>query len=420
MSTRRLVIRAARMLRGPAGERVTDAAVLLRDGVIVAAGGRAAVQAVTPPDTPVLDYPHSTLLPGLIDGHVHLSMDGGRDPVGTMLRSDAETLAAGMAERARRLLDCGVTTVRDLGDRDGGAVRLRNAIAAGELAGPRILAAVAPLTPPRGHCWFLGGEVDGKPAMREMVRRNAEAGADVIKVMASGGYITEGGAEMWESQFSAAQLAVIVDEARQVGLPVAAHAHGAEAIAFAVTAGVSTIEHCAWMVGDGAWAPRADVAHIATGMAAHGIAACCTVGSHDWSRMAEQAGEAAARAAYDRLCWMDRLGVPLVPGTDGGVQNAVFDEFAGALELYEWLGFPAERVIELATAGAAQALGLAATTGRIAPGLSADLLVVDGDPTRRLAALRAVRLVVARGRPYHMPATAAAVPHRPFRRSRAR
>lgn len=92
-----------------------------------------------------------------------------------------------MAGHARQLLDCGVTTARDLGDRGGLSVQLRDAIAAGEIPGPRILAATAPLTPPGGHCWFLGGEVDGPAQIRQLVQRNAAAGADVIKVMASEG-----------------------------------------------------------------------------------------------------------------------------------------------------------------------------------------------------------------------------------------
>jgi imidazolonepropionase-like amidohydrolase len=282
------------------------------------------------------------------------------------------------------------------------SVRVRDAIAAGSLPGPRVLAAVAPLTPPRGHCWFFGGEVADAEEMRAMVRRNAAAGADVIKVMASGGHITPGAARMWESQFSADELASIVAGASELGLPVAAHAHGVESIERAISAGVNTIEHCTLLAGENRPEHRPD---LAEGMAQRGIAACCTVGSDDWRREIAQRGEHAARDLYSRLTWLDQRGVTLVPGTDGGVHNARFDDFAGALELYEWLGFPAARVIELATVSAAAALGIGAVTGRIAAGLAADLLVVDGEPDTGLAALRAVRLVVAAGRT-HQPGAA--------------
>src|SRR5207245_1309223 len=110
-------------------------------------------------------------------------------------------------------LDCGVTTTRDLGDRDGLAVHLRDAIASGALAGPRILSATAPLTVRGGHCWFMGGEVDDEDEIRTMVRRNALSGADLIKVMATGGGMTKSGPLIWEAQFSAAELKIVVDEA---------------------------------------------------------------------------------------------------------------------------------------------------------------------------------------------------------------
>ncbi|MEU6331115.1 amidohydrolase family protein [Streptomyces sp. NPDC047049] len=392
-----MLITVGELLHGPVGERTTDAAVLVRDGKIAAAGPRPAVEAQAPPDVARQDFPGATLLPGMIDGHVHLSFDAGPEPFTALLESDGPTLLDAMAERAGQLLGCGVTTVRDLGDRGAAAVRLREAITVGRVRGPRILAAGSPLTPPGGHCWFLGGEVADEAQLRAMVRRNAEAGADVIKVMASGGHITEGGAAMWESQFSTEQLSVAVEEARRYGLPVAAHAHGAAAIASAVAAGVHTVEHCLWLDGPDGVDRRTEVAET---MAAQGIAVCGSLCGYDWRTKLERDGEAATRAFYDRLSWLDSLGVPLITGTDAGIPQAAFHDYLSMLELYAWLGFPAERVIELATVGSARALGLSGITGRIAPGLDADLVIVDGDPRADLSALRAVRLVLARGEPY--------------------
>ncbi|GAA2657194.1 amidohydrolase family protein [Streptomyces lunalinharesii] len=394
-----MLITVGELLHGPVGERTTDAAVLVRDGKIAAVGPREAIVARAPASVARWDFPGGTLLPGLIDGHVHLSFDASAEPFTALLASEVPTpgLLSAMAGRAGQLLDCGVTTVRDLGDRGAAAIRLREAITAGRVRGPRILAAGSPLTPPGGHCWFLGGEVADEAQLRALVRRNAEAGADVIKVMASGGHITEGGAAMWESQFTTEQLAMVVDEAHRFGLPVAAHAHSAAAVASAVEAGVSTVEHCLWMDGPDGVDRRTAVARS---MAARGIAVCGSLCGYDWRTKLARDGEAATRAFYDRLSWLDELGVALITGTDAGIPQAVFDDYVSMLELYAWLGFPAERVIELATVSTARALGLSGTTGRVAPGLDADLVVVDGDPRLDLSVLRAVRLVVARGEPH--------------------
>jgi imidazolonepropionase-like amidohydrolase len=390
-----LLITVGRLLRGPAGELTHNAAVLVRDGMIAAAGPRADV---TPPEgVPHLDFPDSTLLPGLVNGHAHLAMDGGTDPVTHLVAATPADLADGMALHARQLLDCGVTTVRDLGDREGMSVAARDAVDAGETPGPRIIPAITPLTPPGGHCHFFGGEVAGEAGIRALVRRNAERGAGVVKVMASGGHITPGAAPMWASQFTEGELAAAVAEAGAHGLPVAAHAHGVESIERCVAAGVRTIEHCTWLTGPDQPEWR-DGAALAARMAAAGIAACCTVGPDDWRRMTDDVGEEAAKEVYGRIPWLHEQGVTLLPGTDGGVVNARWDDFAGALELYEWLGIPAATVLELTTSSAADVLGLGAVTGRVEPGLAADLLVVDGEPDARLSALRAVRLVVARGR----------------------
>lgn len=150
-----------------------------------------------------------------------------------------------MIDHLQRLPDGGVTTARDLGDRGGLGVDVRDGLETGVIGGPRLLVAGAPLTPPGGHCWLLGGEVDPSPApLRAAVRARAAQRVDVVKVMASGGQSTAGGAAMWEPQFDRDSLRVIVDEATRRGLPVAAHAHGADSIADAVAAGVTTVEHC--------------------------------------------------------------------------------------------------------------------------------------------------------------------------------
>jgi imidazolonepropionase-like amidohydrolase len=383
------VITARQVLVRP-GSPITDGAVLVRDDKLVAVGEREDVLRQAPPDAVRHDFATSTLLPGLFNCHVHLAFDAEPDPVARI--TSADPIGGGLG-RARELLRSGVTTVRDLGDGGHLAIGVRQRMA-GEPA-PRILSAATPLTVPGGHCHFFGGETASDAEIAALIDANAEAGADVIKVMASGGQITPGGADMWESQFDVRQLAFIVERAAEHGLRVAAHSHGADAIEACVDAGVATIEHCTWMVGRGQIDLREPVAKR---MAERGIAACST-SSSNWRRMVERIGEELAQRIYGRLPWLESHGVRLIAGTDAGLTGSVFDDPAGALELYEWLGFPRTRILEIATCDSADVLGLGDVTGRLAPGYAADLLVVDGDPLTDLAALSKVQYVMAQGVP---------------------
>ncbi|MEU3371259.1 amidohydrolase family protein [Streptomyces sp. NPDC006711] len=391
-----VLITAARVLTGPGGEHVEDGAVLVRAGTITAVGPRAAVEAVTPNGVARQDFGDATVLPGLIDCHTHLAFDASSDPVAALQDTDDEALLEGMAVRARQLLGSGVTTVRDLGDRNGLALHLRDTIAEGALPGPRILSAATPVTSPGGHCWFLGGEVEGADAIRALVRRNVEAGADVIKVMATGGGHTRGGPAIWQNQFSQDELRLVVEEARRAGLPVAVHAHGTAGIEAAVAAGVSTIEHCTWMAEDGGFDLREELVDKIKAAGIH----VCTATSPNWRAFAERVGHERAEQLFTSMRWMAKLGVPMIAGTDAGVTRAVFDKFVNSLEFYQYLGIPVAKIIDMATVDAARALGIGAETGRLAVGCRADVLVVDGNPLDELDALRRVRLVLAGGRPF--------------------
>ncbi|SFO03864.1 amidohydrolase family protein [Amycolatopsis rubida] len=380
------LLAADQVLPGPAGQRIADGAVLCQDGTILAVGQRTPVERLASPTAERHDFPGGTILPGLINCHVHLVFDAGDDPA----RAAADATHAAMAQRAERLLRSGVTTARDLGDRDGLAIQFRDRHA----QGLRIVASGPPITVPDGHCWFLGGTASGEAELRARVRKNAELGADVIKVMASGGQITPNSPSMWDNQFTAAELAAIVDEAEKAGLSVAAHAHGTDAIAAAADAGVSTIEHCTWLRnGGGGYDLRDDVA---AKIAERGIFACVAWPS-DWRGFIERLGPARAESVVSRFGWMAEHGIRMIPGTDAGVRNSEFDDYAGALQLYEHLGFDRATIVEMATTRSAAALGLSGTTGKLAPGLSADLLVTTGDPLADLANLGELQLVVARG-----------------------
>ncbi|MGC0421387.1 amidohydrolase family protein [Embleya sp. AB8] len=400
MTTR--ILSADVVLPGPAGEAIGDGAVLVRDGVIADLGPRAEVAARAEPGTPHREFPGATILPGLIDTHVHLSLDPGAAQATAVAEADDGELLLAMAGHARRLLDVGVTTVRDLGGRGNLAGRLRDAVAAGHLPGPRVLTAGAPITVTGGHFWFLGGEADGIPEIRAAVRRNLRAGVDVIKLLVNGSRLTPGGPRGWHRQLTDEEIAAAVEEARRFGRPVAAHVLGADAIEASLTAGVRTLEHCSFGTPAGpVIEPEARDALIAT-IAASGAFVCPT-----WSITMS---ETAARVGEERMRpWLEvarqqyENGVKLIAGTDAGTPGVPFELYVDGLEWFVRAGIPTEAALESATVIAADALGLAERTGRLAPGLDADLIVVAGDPREDLAVLRDVQVVLARGR-VHTPA----------------
>ncbi|MCZ4118085.1 amidohydrolase family protein [Streptomyces sp. H39-S7] len=376
------------------GSYLEDGAVLIDGGLIAAVGPRKEIEEQVGVDVPRFAF-DGAVLPGLIDAHVHLAFDGGPDPVATLQNSTDEVLFEDMRLRAEQLLLSGVTTARDLGDRGGLALRLAAEVADGRTPGPRIVSAGTPATIVGGHCHFLGGEVSGEAEIRALVRRNLTAGAGVIKAMVTGGGLTKDGPKSHQSQFSAEELAALVDEAHKAGVPVAAHAHGSDGITAAVEAGVDTIEHCTWMTGDGLDF-RPDVVQQ---IIDRGISVCPAVSPH-WQMLPRIFGEERASAMFDLVRQMADAGVRLVAGTDAGVQRAGFDGLVPALSFYSHLGLPNAAIIDMATSEAATALGLGSTTGRIAPGYHADLLLVDGDPLAELNALKNVRAVFASGQRY--------------------
>ncbi|EHN72325.1 amidohydrolase [Streptomyces coelicoflavus ZG0656] len=387
-----MLITADRVITSTSSGTIADGAVLVDGTAIVAVGTRAEVAAQASADEQVLAFPGATVMPGLVDAHVHLVFNAGPDPVSDLESRDNDALLKDMGTRAQQLLSAGVTTVRDLGDRDHLALRLATSITAGTAVGPRIISAATPITSPGGHCWFLGGEASGVDEIRRLVQRNAAVGAKVIKVMETGGGLTKGGAKSWESQFAPEELSALVDEAHRAGLPVAAHAHGTRGIAAAVEAGVDTLEHCTWMTPSGFELQEDVLAQILD----KGIHVCPTVSTH-WQTLPKVFGPERAAAMFDIVRRMAEAGVRLIAGTDAGVQRSEFNGPAPSLTFYQHLGLTNSRIIEMATIEAARALGVADQTGQLAVGYSADLLVIGGDPLSDLRSLSSVRAVITAG-----------------------
>jgi imidazolonepropionase-like amidohydrolase len=382
------VLTASQVLTGD--DALADAAIVVGDGTIGWVGPAAALPAEFAL-APRSSYPGATIMPGLIDSHVHLGFDGGPAPAARMRAESDEQQLVLMLRTARDLLGVGVTTARDLGGRGYLSLAVRDAIAGGMARGPRMVVAASPVTVTGGHCWFMGGEADSDDDLRRLVRTHHKHGADLIKVMSTGGFMTTGSAP-WYAQFTAAQLALVVEEASRVDKPVAAHAHGIEGIARAVQAGVTTIEHCSFVTETN---ERSFSEPLAAQIAQRGIFVCPTVNVN-----APYVAELTGVAVGQHVKPLHDMGVRLIAGTDAGIDNTPHHQYVGGLEYLVTLGLRPKDVLTMATTEAAAALGVSAITGRLAAGYEADVIVVDGDPLADISALGNLRRVIARGRDY--------------------
>ncbi len=379
-------IRAAYLFDGVSSSLVADPMLLLDGDRIVAVD-----HGVTAPaGANVVELSGATLLPGLIDTHVHLAFDSSTDPVGRLAaRSDEEALVA-MTTAARTALAGGVTTVRDLGDRDYLSLGLRG------IAGlPTIIAAGPPITTRGGHCHYLGGETDASAeAVLRAVGEHAERGVDVIKIMASGGTLTPGTRQEC-AQFTPEALRAAVEEAHRHGLPITAHAHGTTAIADAVAAGVDGMEHVSFWTADGVDAPAELISLIAD----RRIVVGATVGI---ILVPGLAPPPAVMARIPHIIANTRrlyeAGAPVVAGTDAGIGPIKpHDVVRHAIAELSHFGFSPGAALRAVTSEAAAVCGLAHRKGRLAPGYDADILAVDGDPLSDSNAIHRIRAVYARG-----------------------
>ena len=377
------------------GERVLrdGALVLVDDGRIVAVEP---ASAPVPAGCPVTELPGATLLPGMIDAHVHLCGDSTPRALDQLPElTDAELDAIVVASLAAQLAS-GVTTVRDLGDARWAVVdRHRH-----RADGPTVVASGPPITCPGGHCSGMGGETAGQDGLRAAVRERVEHAVDVIKIMTSGGAMTTG-TDVTACQFTLDEVRVVVDEAHRAGLRVTAHAHAVPAVEQCLAAGVDGIEHCTCITAHGIRMPEG----LADAIAAAGVEVCPTLGATPGVLPPPRVQEVMARTGLtleDRLTQvgaLHRAGVRLIGGVDAGIgpgkAHGTMRESVIALVA---AGLPTGAALAAGTSASARGCGLAGRTGRLAPGLDADLLAVDGDPLADIAALRDVRLVVSRGR----------------------
>ncbi len=331
------------------------------------------------------------LLPGLVDAHVHLCWDASTDAVAHVTNDDPGTILDTARTAAATTLRTGVTTVRDLGDRDYLAIALRDQMPPTQR--PEIVAAGPPITTRGGHCHFLGGEAEGADALLAAVRERAERGCDVVKVMAGGGSMTPGSSPLHQ-QYGPADLRLIVEEAHRLGLTTAAHVHAADTIGDVIDAGFDTIEHFTFMTPDGAGL-RDD---LLDRVVKQRIFVSLTAGQVPGTPSPPPAIAARMGALIEVAAKVIASGARIVVGTDAGIgPSKPHRVFPYALVQLAELGMPTLDVLCSATTEAAEAVGLAGRKGVLRPGADADVLVLGGSPVADLSALTDIRAVYRAG-----------------------
>jgi imidazolonepropionase-like amidohydrolase len=382
MNGNRLYLRGARVLDGQGG-LVENGAVLV-DGDRIAAIGPAAT-VPRPGDARVLDLDGCTLLPGFIDCHDHLGIDLGDEEAQSHESGAWQTVR--VIRNARRCLDAGITTVRDLGEKDHFDVEWRRAFASEEADGPQLLIAGRIVTRTGGHAWYFGRQADGPDEVRRAVREQLRAGVDVIKVMLTGGAGTAG-TDPSAAGYTRDEITAAVEEAHAGGRKIAGHGYAGPAIRWAVEAGIDSIEH-------GAYLTEADLLLLAERgtylVVTYGVYAAGAESERVPPAMAQQLKRVRERYVETLACARE-LGVRIATGGDTYHAEPALE--AAGLRL---AGFSAPHIITALTSQAAQLCGLT-DRGVLAPGKRADIVAVDGDPLDDVSRLRAVRLVVQAGR----------------------
>jgi imidazolonepropionase-like amidohydrolase len=366
-------------------DRVFDGHTMLGRATVVVADGR--IESVETSAVPgATDLGDVTLLPGLVDAHVHLAFDPAQeaDILGSFAVDD-DVLLQRMQDNAAKQLAAGVTTVRDLGDRGFLATQLDTPLT--------VLASGPPITTPQGHCWFLGGEVEDREQMLRAVEERATRGCGVVKVMVSGGNITPGNSP-FEPQFRNPFLAELVQEAHRLGLQTAAHVHAPVSVLDALDAGFDTLEHMTFMTPEG----LGHTPEMLQRVVDSGVVLSATVGALPG---ATPPPAIAARLEAVLAMWAGLIkdGVHVVVGTDAGIGPG---KPHGVLpHALREVGKHRDLVEALAvlTSKGAEGIGLAGRKGVLAPGADADLLAVRGDPTADVEALHDVVGVWAGGEP---------------------
>lgn len=404
------VITADRVVIGTETSPIDRGVVVIRGDEIHAVGKQSEVEVPSGPAVQTIQArPNQTVLPGMVDVHTHLVMPGDGTPYQTFMQHSDGILLVQAARNARTHLLSGVTTVTDTGARGMTTFTLRDAINLGIVEGPRLVLCGRPITRTGGHCWFLGAEADGVDAISNAARQLLKEGADIIKVMATGGGTV--GTYPFRPSLRVDELTAAVDEAHANGKKAIAHVSSTEGMRRVLDARFDVLFHAHFYKPDGSLSFQEDVAQRIADAGAfvnptlwvNGVyldllerkAASETLNAED-----EQALDI-RRKRYggqkENVGKLVKHGVKLVAGSDAGWGRYPFGDLVTEVQEMVRIGLSAAEAVVSATSRAAEAVGVDHLVGSLASGKKADLLIVDGDPTQDIAALRAIDTIMLGG-----------------------
>ena len=334
-------------------------------------------------------------MPGLIDAHVHLCFEPCADPFAAMVKEKDGQTALKAARFAENTLKAGVTAVRDMGGKNYVDLDLRDSISKREQIGPTMQASGRVITMTGGHGWPIGEEVDGEDAARKGAREQLKQGANLVKIMATGGMMTEG-VEPGSPQLTEEEIRAAVEEAHKAGKKTATHAQGITGIKNALRAGIDSVEH-------GKFLDQETVEM----MKQRGVSLIPTLAAPYWiSKKGRESGipgymvdkSDAIRGQHIKSFQMAyRAGVNIAMGTDAGTPFNYHGKNSFELVLMVENGMPPLEAIKAGTLQGARLLGIADRTGTVTPGKEADLLIIDGDPLTDIRAIENVYRVYKKG-----------------------
>jgi imidazolonepropionase-like amidohydrolase len=396
-----LVIKGASILDVVTGDLIEDHLIVVKDGRIERVD--AARSTDLPKGIDVVDLQGHTVLPGLIDMHVHLTSGGGYHGYESLKLTDERRAILGVVHAETTLL-AGFTTVRNVGAGSFGDIALRDAINEGDIPGPRMLVSGPPIGITGGHCsdnnllppeYGITGEgvADGPWAARTAVRTNIKYGADLIKTCSTGGVMSKG-TKVGAPQYTVEELTALVDEAHSRGLKVASHAHGAEGIINALIAGADTIEHASFINDEGIALSieRGAALSMDIYVTEYILGEGASAGILEESLEKERKTGATQRSNFTKAV---NAGATLVFGSDAGVyphgQNA--KQFSRMTRF----GMTPLQAIQSATITAAEVLGLEYDVGKIKAGYAADFVAVKGNPLQNIELLEEPAAVIKGG-----------------------
>ncbi len=366
------------------GEVIKNGTVITDDNIITFV---AATKKIIPSKKDTLfDISGKTILPGLIDAHVHLCLDGSPDPITSLLKDSVPQITLKAADHARRTLDAGVTTIRDMGGRDYVDLAIRDGIESGLLQGPRMICSGRLVCMTGGHGWQFGREASGTDGVREAVREQLKMGVNFIKLIATGGVMTKG-VDPGATQFTLEELMAGVEEARKAGQRTATHAQGTDGIKNSLWAGVNSIEHGFFLDDEAIELMLEMNAYLVPTLSApYQIIRGGVKGGVP--RYAVEKSKAVMRSHLQSVRRAYKAKIPIAMGTDAGTPFNCHGENLKEMELLVKAGMTPMEAVVATTKTASEVLGLEKKIGTLKKGKLADLIVVDGNPLDDISLLQ--------------------------------